>query len=289
MRTIPITDPADARLADFRDLARADRRPDRPGGQGLVIAEGVPVVRRMLAAAYPVRAVLGVPAKLEQLTEELSAYGTAAQPVPVLAAEPDVMAEAVGFHLNRGVLASADRAAARPLPELLAGARRIAVLEGVNDHENLGVIFRNAAAFGLDAVLLGPGCSDPLYRRSVRVSMGNVLSVPFAQLVPDRAGRVGQSIRADREEIAGGLEMLANNGFEILALTPRPDAQVLDTIDPDRWPRTAVLLGAEGPGLSELALQHAGRLVRIPMRPDVDSLNVATAAALAFARLSPYR
>lgn len=289
MRAIPITDPTDPRLSDFRDLARADRRPDRPGGQGLVIAEGVPVVRRLLASAYPVRAVLGVPGKLDQLAGELSAYDAAAQPVPVLSVEPEVMAAAVGFQLNRGVLASADRAPEPQLPELLAGARRIAVLEGINDHENIGVLFRNAAAFGLDAVLLGPGCSDPLYRRSVRVSMGNVLSVPFAQLVPARTGRVGQPVRADREEIAGGLEMLADNGFEILALTPHPAAEALETIDPERSPRTAVLLGAEGPGLSEPALRHAGRLVRIPMRPDVDSLNVATAGALAFARLSPYR
>lgn len=307
MRTIPIpiTDPADPRLADFGDLARADRRPDRPGGQGLVIAEGVPVVRRLLASAYPVRAVLGVPAKLELLADDLTAYEHCASaaaghcqrssanvewaPLPVLSATAEVMADVVGFQLNRGVLASADRVVEPAVPELLAGARRIAVLEGVNDHENIGVIFRNAAAFGLDAVLLGPGCSDPLYRRSVRVSMGNVLAVPFAQLVPDRIGRVGQPIRAGREEIAGGLEMLAANGFEILACTPRADAQALSTIDPERSPRTAVLLGAEGPGLSELALRHAGRLVRIPMHPDVDSLNVATAAALAFARLSPYR
>ena len=284
---IEIRDPADPRLSDFRDLARADRRPDRPGGRGLVIAEGIPVVQRLLASRYPVRAILGVASRLETLSGELSDLSA-----PVYLASAEVMADAVGFHLNRGVLASADRLPTMTVEELLDGsaavggtglplsigaARRIALLEGVNDHENLGSIFRNAAALGIDAILLGPGCSDPLYRRSIRVSMGHVLSVPFTELA------ASPSYAAWPDAI----QELRATGICVLALTPRPAAQPLQDIDPDRFARTAVLVGAEGPGLTEEALDAADLRVRIPMRPGVDSLNVATAAAIAFAHLAP--
>ena len=258
-RLITIEEPGDTRVDDFRDLSAADRRPDRPGGRGLVIAEGVVVVRRLLDSPYPVRALLGVPRRIEELAGELAELD-----VPAYAASAEVMAEVVGFHLNRGVLAVADRAP-RPDPEQLAGrARLLAVLEGVGDHENLGSIFRNAAALGVSGVLLGPGCADPLYRRSVRVSMGHVLRVPFATLStwPD------------------GLDMLRDKGFRVVALTPRPDATPLRRVDPDG--RFAVLLGSEGHGLTDVALAAADELVRIPMAEGVDSLNVATAAAVTF-------
>ncbi len=252
---IEIDDPDDPRLDDFRDLSTADRRPDRPGGRGLVIAEGVVVVERLLASPYPVRAVLGVRRRVEALGE---------LPAPAYVTSADVMARVVGFHLNRGVLAAADRAPQPSLEELAAG-RRLAVLEGVGDHENLGALFRNAAALGIDGVVLGPGCSDPLYRRSVRVSMGHVLRVPFAAV----------------DDWPGGLKLLQDKGFVVAALTPRvgsvelPDAGL-------RGRRVAVLLGSEGPGLTEEAIGAADVAVRIPMSPGVDSLNVATAAAVAF-------
>ncbi len=260
-RVVPVevTDPADPRLADFRDLTAADRRPDRPGGRGLVIAEGVPVVQRLLGSPYPVRAVLGVPARLAALAGELAAVDA-----PVYQASADVMTRTVGFHLNRGVLAAADRAPERTPAELLAGARRVLALEGVNDHENLGALFRNAAALGVDAVLLGPRCADPLYRRSVRVSMGHVLRVPFAR---------------------GPLSALPAAGLPVLALTPQPPSVPLSTVDRDR-PRVALLVGAEGPGLTAAALALADTRVRIPMAPGVDSLNVATAAAIALHHLT---
>jgi tRNA G18 (ribose-2'-O)-methylase SpoU len=259
-------DPADPRLADFRDLTAADRRPDRPGGRGLVIAEGVPVVRRLLASPYPVRAVLGVPAKVDALRPDLDPLD-----VPVYAVSADLMATVVGFHLNRGVLAAADRAPTPDLAPLLAAARRVVVCEGVNDHENLGAIFRNAAALGADAVLFGGRCADPLYRRSVRVSMGHVLRVPFAALPswPD------------------DLDVLRAAGFRVLALTPRQPSQPLPAVA--AGDRLALLVGAEGPGLSEEALAAADARVHIPMSPDVDSLNVATAAALALYALSPWK
>src|SRR3954468_5580220 len=253
-----VDDVSDPRVDDYRDLTAADRRPDRPGGRGLVIAEGVVVVRRLLDSPYPVRSLLGVPRRLAQL--DLSTVDA-----PAYAANADTMARIVGFHLNRGVLAVADRAPTPSLADLSRG-RLLAVLEGVNDHENLGALFRNAAALGVDGVLLGPRCADPLYRRSVRVSMGHVLRVPFAALPG---------------EWPGSLDALRAAGLTVAALTPAPDAVPLAAAGLTGT-RTALLLGAEGPGLSDAALVAADLRVRIPMATGVDSLNVATAAAVAF-------
>ncbi|MDQ3899814.1 MAG: RNA methyltransferase [Actinomycetota bacterium] len=256
---VEVRDADDPRLADFRDLTLADRRPDRPGGRGLVIAEGVTVVRRLLDSPYPPRAVFGLPAKISQLAEDVAG-------VPCYAGSAELMAQVVGFHLNRGVLATADRAPVPSVPELVARSQHLAVLEGINDHENLGGLFRNAAALGVGAVLLGPGCADPLYRRSVRVSMGHVLRVPFAPL----------------SRWPGDLEVLRAAGFRIVALTPAAGAVPLAQARVATG-RVAWLLGAEGPGLSAAALGAANLVVRIPMAPGVNSLNVATAAAIAFA------
>ncbi|MEP6598502.1 MAG: RNA methyltransferase [Actinomycetota bacterium] len=257
MPLIEIDDAGDPRLADFRDLADADVRPDR---RGVVIAEGANVVGRLLFSPYPMRAVLGVPSRVTPFAD---------LPVPVFAVDKWLLSSIVGFRVTRGVLASADRPAAPSVPELLAGARRLAIVESLNDFENLGALFRNAAAFGLDAVLLDPRCADPLYRRSVRVSMGHVLRMPFAAL----PGAWPSS-----------LDTVRNAGFTLLAMTPRPDASPLGQLPvPARW---AVLLGAEGPGLTDSAMAAADRLVRIPMADGVDSLNVATAAAVAFAQLT---
>jgi tRNA G18 (ribose-2'-O)-methylase SpoU len=263
-RTIRIDDPEDPRLDDFRDLTTADRRPDRPGGRGLVIAEGVIVVRRLLESRYPTRALLGVAPKLADLAPDLAGHDD----LPVYLTSAEVMAEVVGFHLNRGVLAVADRAPAREVSGLVARARVLAVLEGVNDHENLGALFRNAAAFGVGGVLLGHRCADPLYRRSVRVSMGHVLRVPFAELPADPPW-------------PSSLELLRDGGRRVLALSPRDSAVPLPSAGL-AGARVALLLGAEGPGLSDAALAEADELIRIPMAEGVDSLNVATAAAIAF-------
>ncbi|KOX22619.1 rRNA methyltransferase [Saccharothrix sp. NRRL B-16348] len=255
-RVIEIDDPADPRLDDFRDLSTADRRPDRPGGRGLVIAEGVVVVERLLDSPYPVRGLLGVRRRVEALGD---------LPAPAYVTSAEVMAEVVGFHLNRGVLAAADRAPQPDVADLVASSRRLAVLEGVGDHENLGSLFRNAAALGIDGVLLGPGCSDPLYRRSVRVSMGHVLRVPFASM----------------PNLTEGFELLRRNGFTVAALTPRAGSENLADAGL-RGRKVAVLLGSEGPGLTEETIAAADLAVRIPMAEGVDSLNVATAAAIAF-------
>lgn len=261
---ILITEVDDPRLSDFRDLSRADRRPDRPGGQGLVIAEGVVVVRRLLASPYPVRALLGVQRRYDELAADLADV-----PAPFFLTSAELMAQVVGFHLNRGVLATADRAPGPSPDRLAATAERLVVLEGVGDHENLGSIFRNAAALNLSGVLVGPGCADPLYRRSVRVSMGTALLVPFATTdLP--AGEV--------------VELLHDNGFHVVALTPRAAAVPLAAAGL-AGRKVAVMLGSEGPGLSQAALDAADQLVRIPMAEGVDSLNVATAGAIAFAEL----
>lgn len=262
---VDIDDPADPRLDDFRDLNSVDRRPDLPGGKGLVIAEGVLVAERMLASRFAPHALLGTDRRLTELTPALTAAGRA--DLPYFRASAEVMAEAVGFHLNRGVLAAARRAPELDPADLLAVARTVAVLEGVNDHENLGSIFRNAAGLGVDAVLFGPGCADPLYRRAVRVSMGHALLVPFART----------------PAWPMGLRMLAEHGFTVLAMTPGPrSVSLAEAMTRAADARVAILVGAEGPGLTETALRAADLRVRIPMSRGTDSLNVATAAALAF-------
>src|SRR5919202_3662776 len=200
-----ITDPQDPRVADFRNLVAGDRAPGTPRGTGPVIVEGVPAVERLLASPYRVRAVFGVPGRVAalDLPEGVAAYE----------ADKWVLSEVIGFRLTRGVLASADRRPPADLAALLAGPdpvapRRLAVLEGLNDHENLGSIARSAVALGVDGLLLDPTCADPLYRRSVRVSMGHVLALPFAVL----------------GGLPGDLSRLQDAGYRTVALTPAADA-----------------------------------------------------------------
>ena len=264
-----VGDPNDPRLDDFRDLNSVDRRPDLPTGKGLVIAEGVLVVQRMLASRFTPHALLGTDRRLAELRDDLP--GVAA---PFYRASADVMAQVVGFHLNRGVLAAARRVPEPGVAQVVDGARTVAVLEGVNDHENLGSIFRNAAGLGVDAVVFGSGCADPLYRRAVRVSMGHALLVPYARAT---------SWPAD-------LMLLRENGFRLLAMTPSSEASTLaEAMAAARDERVAVLVGAEGPGLKSATLRLSDVRVRIPMSRGTDSLNVATAAALAFYERARFR
>jgi tRNA G18 (ribose-2'-O)-methylase SpoU len=259
---VDITDPGDPRVDDFRDLNSVDRRPDLPTGKGLVIAEGVLVAQRMIASRFTPHAFLGTDRRLAELGDDLAGVRA-----PVYRASAEVMAEVVGFHLNRGVLATARRPPELTPAEVLDGALTVAVLEGVNDHENLGSIFRNAAGLGVDAVIFGTGCADPLYRRAVRVSMGHALLVPFAR---------AQQWPADLGE-------LRRRGFRLLAMTPDPAAQTLaEAMTGLAGQKVAVLVGAEGPGLTETVMRASDVRVRIPMSRGTDSLNVATAAALAF-------
>ncbi len=257
-----VTDPADPRLDDFRDLNSVDRRPDLPSGKGLVIAEGVLVAQRMLASRFSPRAFLGTDRRLRELSDDLAGCG-----VPYYRASAEVMAEVVGFHLNRGVLAAAPRPAELSVSEVLRGARTVAVLEGVNDHENLGSIFRNAAGLDVDAVVFGAGCADPLYRRAVRVSMGHALLVPYARA----------------QSWPGDLKLMQDNDFRLIAMTPGEGSVPLaDALAPLAGQKVGVLVGAEGPGLTEHTMRACEVRARIPMSRGTDSLNVATAAALAF-------
>lgn len=259
---IDVIDPGDPRVDDFRDLNSVDRRPDLPGGKGLVIAEGVLVVRRMLASRFVPHAFLGTDRRLNELGGDL--IGVSA---PFYRANAEVMADIIGFHLNRGVLGAARRVPEAAVADVVSDARTVAVLEGVNDHENLGSVFRNAAGLGVDAVLFGAGCADPLYRRAVRVSMGHALLIPFARC---------QDWPAD-------LTHLQRRGFRVLAMTPAASSQTLAEVMSElRGDKVAVLVGAEGPGLTVTAMRIADRRVRVPMSRGTDSLNVATAAALAF-------
>lgn len=248
---VPIDDPDDERVADYLRLTDAELR--RRGE--VFLCEGVLVIRRAIETATPLRSLLVTPERWEVLRADVEPLD-----LPVYVVAQDVMNAVTGFNIHRGAIAAATRPRPRPLDDLLAGARTVAVLEGVNDVENLGAVFRNAAAFGIDAVLLDPTTADPLYRRSVRVSLGHVLAVPHARI--------------------HGIDDVRPAGFELVALTPDADAEAITTIEP--LDRVALVLGAEGPGLTAATLAAADRRVRIPMVDGVDSLNVATAAAIAF-------
>lgn len=264
-----VDDPDDPRLDDFRDLNSVDRRPDLPSGKGLVIAEGVLVVQRMLASRFTPHALLGTDRRLAELADDLT--GVAA---PFYRTSAEVMAQVVGFHLNRGVLAAARRVPEHGVDQIAAGAHTLAVLEGVNDHENLGSMFRNAAGLGVDAVVFGSGCADPLYRRAVRVSMGHALLVPYARAT----------------DWPADLVTLRERGFRLLAMTPRGDACALpEAMAELRDERVAIVVGAEGPGLTATTLRLSDMRVQIPMSRGTDSLNVATAAAVAFYERSRLR
>lgn len=271
MHVVDVPDPADPRLDDLRDLNNSDRRPDLPGGRGLVVAEGTYVVARMLLSRFTPHVLLGTDARLAQLRREAAAEGwdaddEAGQAV-FLRASREVISEVIGFRSSRDILAAAERPAPLPVADVVDGARTLVVLEGVNDPENLGAILRNCTALGVDGVLFGAATGDPLYRRVVRVSMGHVLRLPFAHL-PGSPTTWQRSLQDLREQ-----------GFRIVALTPSGDVPLARAVESGR---VAFVLGAEGPGLSEHAMRACDVRATIPMTPGTDSLNVATAAAVAF-------
>jgi tRNA G18 (ribose-2'-O)-methylase SpoU len=225
-----------------------------------------------LASPYPLRSVLALRRRLDVVEALPLPTG-----IPVYVVDEDVMAAVTGFDVHRGILGVAGRLPLTPARELLArvAAPLLVVVEGVNDQANLGAIFRNAVAFGAGVVLLDPTCSDPLYRRSIRVSLGHVLKLPFARLAPWPAA----------------LESLCDAGYVVLALTPAPAAEAVDEVASQlraSGERVALIVGAEGPGLSPAVLSLC-RSVRVPIAAGVDSLNVAAATAVALHRFSPLR
>jgi tRNA G18 (ribose-2'-O)-methylase SpoU len=244
------------RLGDHRWLIRA----------GLFVAEGRLVVGRLLASPrFRPRSVLVTDAAFDALRERLES--TIAE---VFVTDQDTMNGVAGFNIHRGCLALAERPQPLALTDLpLDTLRRVVVLEGVNNPDNVGGIFRSAAAFGVDALVLGPSCSDPLYRKSVRTSMAATLAMPFAD-----AGAWPDAIRR-----------LRTRGLRVLALTPASDATPLDAI-PRTLDRVAILVGTEGEGLTREAMDAANERVRIPMSDAADSLNVTVATSIALYHFS---
>lgn len=253
-----ITDPEDDRIADYRALTDLELRTRWEPPNGLFIAEGELVLRRALAAGYQPRSVLVDERRLRQVPP-------LGERVPVYAGSQRVLDEITGFHVHRGILGSFHRKPPLTSRSVLETANRLMILEDINNHTNIGAAFRGAAALGIDAVLLSPTCADPLYRRSVRVSMGQVFAVPYAKIEP----------------WPDALAEVRSAGFTLLALTPAPDAVPIQRLTPRQRSRPALLFGAEGPGLTQHAIAASEVRVVIPMRAGVDSLNVAAAAAVA--------
>jgi tRNA G18 (ribose-2'-O)-methylase SpoU len=259
-----LDDPLDSRVREYAHLRAATLRlrAEGPDGarDGVFIAEGELVIERASRLGYRMRSLL----LLEQRSERFGRLAPAG--VPVYEATGELMRSITGFDVHRGVLASFDR---KPLPavgELVRDARRVVVLEDVNNHTNVGAIIRSASALGIDALLLDPASCDPLYRRSLRISMGEALSLPHTRLAA----------------LPGGLAPLRAAGFRTVALTPAADATEIAEIPHGPDERLALMLGTEGPGLSAGVLAEADFRARIPLAPGVDSLNVAAAAAIAF-------
>lgn len=256
---IEVTDPADPRLRDYRDLRDVQLRQSIEAEHGLFLAEGEKVVRRAVAAGYGVRSFLMAPRWVESLGDVLESIDA---PCYVMS-EADIEG-LTGFHVHRGALAALTRAALPSLDDVLAGAESIVVLEDIVDHTNVGAIFRCAAGLGIDAVLLSPRCADPLYRRSIKVAMGAVFSVPWTRL-PDWYS---------------ALDDLAGRGFSTVALTLAEDAVPIEEAVAGLG-QVALVLGSEGHGLSPRWEQAATRRAIIAMESGIDSLNVAAAAAVA--------
>lgn len=262
MRIVRLQSLESDELRDYRDLTDVVlRRLSEPAG-GLYIAESTKVIERALAAGHRPRSVLTLEKWLPDIENLLRDQDA---DVPVYVGESDLLQQLTGFNLHRGALASMHRPPLASVADTVRGATRIIVLEDIVDHTNVGAIFRSVAGLGADAVLITPRCADPYYRRSVRVSMGTVLQIPWTRL-PDWPK---------------GKDELAALGFHLAALALSPDAVTLDEYAGDPPERIALMVGTEGDGLSRSALAAADVVVTIPMMHGVDSLNVASAGAVA--------
>jgi tRNA G18 (ribose-2'-O)-methylase SpoU len=256
---VPLHDPADPRLADYRDLRDVELRKHLEAEHGLFLAEGEKVVRRAVEAGFAPRSFLMAERWLDGLADVL-----ATTDAPCYVVTEKLAEQVTGFHVHRGALASLERLPLPSLDEVLDGARSVLVLEDIVDHTNVGAIFRSGAALGFDAVLLAPRCADPLYRRSVKVAMGAVLNTPWTRL-PDWYD---------------ALPTLSSYGFTTVALTLADEATPIEEAVAG-LDKVALVLGSEGHGLSRHWQQSADRRAIIPMREGIDSLNVAAATAVA--------
>jgi tRNA G18 (ribose-2'-O)-methylase SpoU len=260
-RVVPITNLGDPRLIDYAHQTDVALRKARGSEHGLYLAESVLVLRRALAAGHVPRSVLALGNTVDEALDALADHPD----VPIFVGPGELLAELTGYILHRGLIAAMNRPALPDAAALLEGARRVVVLENVADPTNVGAIFRSVGAIGADAVLVTPRCSDPFYRRAIRVSMGSVLQVPWT--------RVG-----GWNELSG---TLAAAGFSTVALALTPGAIPLAEFAAHAPERVAMVLGAEGDGLTDEALAAADTVVTMPMRHGIDSLNVAAASAVA--------
>jgi len=273
---IEITDPADERVSDYFSLTDVNLRKKLEPERGLYLAESEKVIRRALGAGHRPRSFLMGERWITDLADIVERVES--QGVPVYFAQAGVIEAMTGFHLHRGVLASMHRPPLVPPEALLDSVSqqqhsRVVILEDIVDHTNVGAAFRSAAALGVDAVLITPRCADPLYRRAVRVSMGTVFQVPWTRIDP----------------WPGGLQVLRDKGFTVAAFALGDGAVSLDDLAVNQPDRLAMVFGTEGDGLSRLAVRGADLVVKIPMAGGVDSLNVASASAVAMWALRPPR
>lgn len=258
-----IDDPTDDRVRDYFNLTDVALRRVLEPERGLYLAESEKVIRRALESGHRPRSLLMGKrwlTELADIVEDAERDG-----VPVYVAQADVIEQMTGFHLHRGALASMQRPELVDPAELLRDARRVVILEDIVDHTNVGAVFRSAAALGVDAVLVTPRCADPLYRRSVRVSMGTVFQVPWTRIDP----------------WPQGIELLQQSGWSVAALALDERAITLDDLAADPPDKLALIMGAEGDGLRPRTIGACDTVVRIPMAGGVDSLNVASASAVA--------
>ena len=269
MGIVRITDPVDPRLRDYVSLTDVALRSRHEPASGIYIAESAEVIRRAVEAGHRPRSLLMQDTWVDRLTDLIDSPD-----VDVYVGSRDVLESLTGFHVHRGALAAMHRPELPSMDAVVATARRVVILEDLVDHTNVGAIFRSAAGLGMDAVLVTPRCADPLYRRSVRVSMGAVFAVPWTRI----------------DSWPGGLAVLRERGFGIAAVTPRePGAIPLSEFAAEAPERIALVLGTEGDGLTSPALEAADVSVSIPMQAGVDSLNVAAASAVVFWALATPR
>ena len=257
----------DPRVADYARLTDVKLRRKLEPERGMYIAESSKVLRRALAAGHAPRSFFMAEKWLEDLADVLAAHPD----VPLYVGTDEVLEQITGFHLHRGAIAAMQRPEPLPLESLLATSSRVAILEDIVDHTNVGAIFRSAAALDVDAVLVTPRCADPLYRRSIRVSMGTVFQVPWTRL----------------EHWTADLQKVKDAGFTTAALALGEDSIALPELAARGDERLALILGTEGDGLGAATVHHADLTVRIPMSHGVDSLNVAAASAVAFWETRP--
>ncbi|MCC3298825.1 TrmH family RNA methyltransferase [Arthrobacter caoxuetaonis] len=262
MSVIHLESADDPRVSDYTRLTDTSLRRLREPAEGMYIAESSKVLRRAVEAGHIPRSFFLAEKWLPDLQDILDRFPE----VPAFVGTPEILESITGFHLHRGALAAMHRPAPLQLEPVLAAARRVAILEDIVDHTNIGAIFRSAAALAVDAVLVSPQCADPLYRRSIRVSMGTVFQVPWLRLT----------------DWPGALTSLRAAGFVTAALALQDDSLTLQELGAQRHDRLALVLGTEGDGLSRSTLAEVDVTVRIPMQGGVDSLNVAAASAVAF-------